>query len=423
MLWSEKYKPEKLSDVIGHSQAAQRLTEWAKAWKSGKPNKAVILSGVTGGGKTAIVHALANEFDFELLEMNASDVRNTKAIERVAGLASVSKTFSGKTRLILFDEIDGLSGNEDRGGASAVARIVKEPPCPIILTANDIWDIRLRGIVFVCERIELKRVNYLTIANLLERIAKKEKVRIDKEILRRIAENCSGDIRSAINDLQQVAEGKEEVSEKDAELIPKRDREENMFEITRVILKTMDFDTSRQILNNTSEDPDFVLKWVDENVPKEYTDPEDLFRAYERLSKADIYLGRVSNRQHWGFIRYAIDMMSAGVSLSKSRKYEGFTRYSFPSVIKYLSSTKAERGLRKGIAGKIAGLVHTSTRTAVQDYLPMYSELIKDEELAPRIAAQLDLSEEELEFLKAKRPKEILKKAEKVKEEHIREMV
>ena len=130
MLWSEKYKPQKLDDIVGHSQAAQRLTEWAKAWKSGKPQKAIILSGATGGGKTAIVHALANEFDFELLEMNASDVRNTKAIERVAGLASVSKTFSGRTRLILFDEIDGLSGNEDRGGASAVAKIVKEPACP-----------------------------------------------------------------------------------------------------------------------------------------------------------------------------------------------------------------------------------------------------------------------------------------------------
>jgi replication factor C large subunit len=423
MLWSEKHKPQKLDEIIGHSNAIEKLREWAKDWTKGKKQKAVVLSGGAGIGKTAIAHALANEFDFELLEMNSSDIRNSKAIDKIAGLAAVSRTFSGKTRLILFDEIDGLAGTEDKGGASAVARIVKDPPCPVILTANDIWDIKLRGIVFACERIELKSVNYLSIANLLERIAKKEKVKIDKEILKKIAENCNSDIRSAINDLQQIAEGKEEVSEKDAELLVKRDREESMFDITRVILKTMDFDTARSILNNTTEDPDFILSWIDENLPKEYKNPDDLYGAYERLSRADIFMGRIANRQQWGFLKYATDLMSAGVSLSKSAKYSGFTMYSFPSAIKYLSSSKAERELRKGIASKIAKIAHTSTRTAVQDYLPMYFELIKNSKLAPRIAAQLDLSEEELDFLKAKRPKEILKEAEKVKEEYIRERV
>ncbi len=423
MLWSEKHKPRKLEDIIGHTQAAEKLTEWAKAWTKGKKQKAIVLSGGAGVGKTAIAHALANEFDFELFEMNASDVRDSKTIDKIAGLAAVSRTFSGKMRLILFDEIDGLTGTEDRGGASAVGRIVKEPQCLVILTANDIWDIKLRGIVFACDRIELKKVNYLSIANFLDKIAKKEHVKVDKEILRKIAENCNGDIRSAINDLQQIAEGREEISEKDAEILMKRDREENMFDITRVILKTMDFNTSRNILNSTSEDPDFVLKWIDENLPKEYKKPEDLFRAYEYLSKADIYMGRIHNRQHWGFLRYANDLMSAGVSVSKDAKYPGFTMYSFPSVIKYLSSSKAEREMRKTIAGKIAKAVHTSTRTAIQDYLPMYLELMKDKELAPRIAAQFDLSEEELEFLKAKKPKEILKEAEKIKEDYIKELV
>ena len=423
MLWSEKHKPKKLEDIIGHTQAAQRLSEWAKAWQKGTRQKAIVLSGGTGIGKTAIAHALANEFDFELFEMNASDVRDSKTIDKIAGLAAVSRTFSGKMRLILFDEIDGLTGTEDRGGASAVGRIVKEPQCPVILTANDIWDIKLRGIVFACDRIDLKKVNYLSIANFLDKIAKKEKVRVDKGILKKMAENCNGDIRSAINDLQQIAEGREEVSEKDAELLMKRDREENMFEITRVILKTMDFHTSRDILNSTNEDPDFVLKWIDENLPKEYKEPEDLYRAYQCLSKADIYMGRISNRQHWGFLRYANDLMSAGVSVSKDAKYPGFTMYGFPSVIKYLSKSKPEREMRKTIAGKIAKTVHVSTRTAIQDYLPMYLELMKDKELAPRITAQYELTEEELDFLKAKRPKEILKEAEKIKEDYIKELV
>jgi replication factor C large subunit len=423
MLWSEKYKPQKLEDILGHSEAVKRLGEWAKEWSKGKQQKAVILHGLTGAGKTAIANALANEFDFDFFEMNASDIRNAKMIDKLVGLAAVSKSLFGKTRLILLDEIDGLSGNQDRGGASAIARIVKEPKCPILLTANDIWEPKLRGIMFECERIELKKVNYLSIANHLEKILKKEKIRADKEVLKRIAENCGGDIRSAINDLQQISEGREEITEKDAEILFKRDREENMFEITKVILKTLDFGTARGILDSTTEEPGFILNWVDENLPKEYKHPQDLYNAYEKLSRADIYLGRVSNRQHWGFVKYALDMMSAGVSLSKSEKYSGFVPYGFPSVIKYLSSSKPEREMRKGIARKIAKLVHTSTRTAVQDYLPMYYELVKDKALASRIAAQFDLTEEELEFLGAKKTKEILDKAEKIKEEHFRERI
>jgi replication factor C large subunit len=423
MLWSEKYKPRKLAEVIGHSKASDRLAEWARLWKAGKPQKALLLHGGTGVGKTMIAHALANEFDFELLEMNASDIRNTKAIDRVAGLASVSRTLSGKMRLILFDEIDGLSGNQDRGGASAVAKIIKEPQCPVLLTANDVWDLKLRAIAFTAEKVHLMKVNYLSIANFLLHIAGKENVEASKETLRKIAENCNGDIRSAINDLQQIAEGKKKISEKDIEFLYKRDKKEDMFEVTRVILRTMDFDTSRNIMREADEEPSFILNWIDENVPKEYKNEEDLYAAYENLSRSDIFMGRISRRQNWGLLKYSLDMMSAGVSLSKQAKYSGFTMYSFPSVIKYLSSSKKERGLRKGIASKIAKLTHTSTRTAVQDYLPMYLELVKDKEKAPRIAAQLDLSEEELDFLKAKKPKEILKKAEKIREEHIKSMI
>ena len=110
MLWSEKHAPETLEDVAGHSQAIAAVREWIDDWLKGKRRKPHLLSGATGIGKTVIALALAREYGLDLLEMNASDVRNTRQVERIAGAASGTASLSGRPRLILMDEIDGLFG-------------------------------------------------------------------------------------------------------------------------------------------------------------------------------------------------------------------------------------------------------------------------------------------------------------------------
>jgi replication factor C large subunit len=379
----------------------------------------VLLSGATGIGKTAIALALASDFDFELLEMNASDSRNSKAVERIAGLGSVSQTFSGKRRLLLIDEVDGLFGNEDRGGASAIASVLKEPGCPIILTADNVWDPKLAGIRQACERLELKTVNYLSIANLLSSIAKRESVSVDKEMLQRIARNCGGDIRSAINDLQLLAEGRDRIEPAELDVLGGRDREESMFEVVHTVLRTMDFHTSRDIVVAKDEEPDFIMKWIDENVSREYSEPRDLHKAYESLSRADIFLGRIFNRQHFGFMRYASDLMSAGVSLSKERPYSGFGRYNFPQLLSYLSRSRPERELRKQVCLKVGKLCHVSSAAAMQTYLPMLRELFRDQDKAARLTAQLELTEDEADFLGG--TKAAFRRAGELREEYIRQ--
>lgn len=423
MLWSDKHRPRVLSEVIGHSQAAKMLEEWARSWKKGDRKEPILLAGGAGVGKTLLATTLAEEHDFELLELNASDTRNAANVTRFAGLASSARTFSGKLRLILIDEVDGLFGNEDRGGSSAVLEIVKENACPLILTANDLWDPKLRTIKNYCDVVELKKVNYLSIAGFLDRIAKAEKVSVPKEILTKIAAGCGGDVRSAINDLQLIAEGKEKVTEADTALLTKRDRSENMFEIIRTILKTNDFWTARSVASLTDEEPEMLLNWVDENVSKEYLGKEDLHRAYENISRADVFLGRIWRNQHYGFMKYANDLMSAGVALSKEQKYSGFTRYSFPGHISSMSRSKGERGLRKSVAAKIAKQCHVSTKTAVQDYLPMFCLLMNDKGRAPKLAAQFEFSEEELEFLGVSAPKAVAKEAAAIRAEHIKQSV
>src|SRR3989338_3119707 len=321
MLWADKYAPKKLDQVIGHGNTIEEIHKWMKNWTV--ESKPLLLHGPAGSGKTSMAYALASEYGFELLEMNASDVRNRDAVERYARLASESLTLFGKRRLILFDEVDGMYA-QDRGGTSAIADIIKTAKCPIVLTANDLWDQKLSGLRTACEPANVKKVHYATITKILESICEKESIACGREVLLEIARNSSGDVRSAINDLQALADGRSELTKADIEIQGGKDRKDNIFNAITTVLKTKDAKKSKQAFDSVEEDPDMFLKWIEENVYREYKKPEELNAAYDKISRADVFMGRIKRRQDWGLQKYSIDLMTSGVSLSKKETYSGW---------------------------------------------------------------------------------------------------
>jgi DNA polymerase III delta prime subunit len=128
---AERLRPHRLDQLIGNARARDELRAWGEAWKHGPPaRRAVLLAGPPGVGKTTAALALAHEFGWTLVEMNASDARNQSAIEQVAGRASITHTLDGgahppgaRRALILLDEADCLTGR-----ASEPARSAPEPP-------------------------------------------------------------------------------------------------------------------------------------------------------------------------------------------------------------------------------------------------------------------------------------------------------
>ena len=138
-LWPDKFFPKDLSEFLGNSDIVETVRQWGEQWAEGKQGKPLLFFGATGSGKTCLAFLLAKYFDWELFEMNASDTRTKDAVERVAGAAAQGSSFSGKKRLILLDEVDGLHGNSDRGGVAAINKIIKASKNPVILTANDVY--------------------------------------------------------------------------------------------------------------------------------------------------------------------------------------------------------------------------------------------------------------------------------------------
>jgi len=127
---SERLRPVRLDDVIGNATARTQLRAWAERWNSASPpaQRAAVLSGPPGVGKTSSALALANEFGWSVVEMNASDARNERAIEQVAGRASITHSLlevpgarGARRALILLDEADSLSGRATETAKAPVA--------------------------------------------------------------------------------------------------------------------------------------------------------------------------------------------------------------------------------------------------------------------------------------------------------------
>ena len=371
MLWTEKYSPKKISEVMGQKTPVEQFTTWYQNWKPGK--RAALFAGPPGVGKTCLTEALAIEKNLEVIELNASDYRTSSQIKEVIGQSMKQHSLFKKGKIFLIDEIDGLSGREDRGGPGEIVKIIQESKFPIILTVNDQWSSKLSKLKTHCQLINFGKVNIWGIVKKLEEICQKENIKCSKDIIKQLAKISEGDLRSAINDLEMLSKGKKEIIVKDLEGLGKREREENVFDTLKIIFKTKSPIASRMSIQNVDKDPDEIFWWIEQNIANEYENPEEIAKAYEMLSRADIFRGRISREQYWKLLKYMIDLMTIGVALSKKEMYRKFSRYEYPDRIKYFGMTKFKRAKEKQQLLELSSQLHCSTKKIRMEFLPYFS--------------------------------------------------
>lgn len=399
-MWPTKYKPKRLGEVVNQREAKEKLLRWLRSWRTGK--KAALLYGPPGNGKTCTVEALAKEMNFDLLEMNASDVRTKERIERIIGRAIRESTLFGTIgRIILIDEVDGLEAMYDRGGTRAIIKIIQESIYPVILTANDPWDRRLYDIRKMCDLIEFRKVPQRDIVKRLDYICRMEGVKADFRVLQAIAARNEGDLRGAILDLETVAQGKIRVTLDDLEVLGRRERETDIFRALSGIFKSTSAFSAKLSITDVDMDPDEIFWWIEENIPNEYEKTEDIAKAYEAIAIADIFRSRVIKRQNWRMLAYMIDLMTAGVSQAKKEPYRKFTRYKRPERLKFLSGTIAERRELQEVLRKLSSRLHCSTRKVKTEFLPFLLFIMnKKHGYVEKLAKALNIDKKKIETLR-----------------------
>jgi replication factor C large subunit len=400
--WAVKHKPKTIADVVGNKEAILKFVDWVKSWEKGTPKKrAAFLYGPPGVGKTVTVEALANDSKAEFVEKNASDYRTEDAINHFAGLASQYRSLFGVNRIILLDELDGLTGTSDRGGVKAITEVVKTAQCPIVLVSNSAYDPRFTTLRSYCLLIEFKKPSASDVMKHLKRVCEGEDIKADENALKFIAQRSEGDVRSAVNDLQALAQGKNMLSYGDVSWLSYRDRQDSIFSVLRMILYGKTCNSARQAANMADVDSDMLFEWIYENVPEHLTDPHDLAQAMDALSTADIFRGRIRASQDWSLTRYVNDFMTAGVAMArKDTKTRGWIPFKFPQRIQMLSRSKAERAMQLSIGSRIKRRCHISAMRASKEVLPYLNIIFKnDVNMAAGLAKWLDLDQEMVEYL------------------------
>jgi len=370
MPWTEKYAPKKVVEVVGQKKAIDQFLTWYKSWKPGK--KAALFHGPAGTGKTCLIEALGKEKNLEVIEMNASDYRTAKQIREVIGQSMKQKSLFKKSKIFMIDEIDGIAGREDRGGTGEIIKIIKESLYPIVITANNPWHPRLRSLRVYSQLIQFGKVRYWDILKRLQFICEKEGVKCDREVLGQLAKRSEGDLRSAINDLETLTRIKKEIKFKDLETLGIREKETNIFDVLKMIFKTKTALAAKLSIQNVDKDLDEIFLWVEQNIINEYEKPEEIAKAYDMLSRADIFMQRIKRRQNWKLQKYMIDLMTAGVAVSKKEMYRKFTRYQYPDRIKFLGRTKFKRREEKERLLELSKQLHCSTKKIREEFLPFF---------------------------------------------------
>ncbi|MEM4554294.1 MAG: replication factor C large subunit [Candidatus Anstonellaceae archaeon] len=376
------HKPSKLSEIIGNSSAVAQVRQWAEGWQSGKPQKPLLIWGPPGTGKTAIAYAVANEFGWELFEFNSSDLRDEETVNHILKNASQSGSLFSSFRLLLIDDVDALSGTNDRGGAGAISSLLSEARQPIILTALDFYDRKLQSIRQHCQPIQLRRIPAATIAKLLSAIAKQQHPQLSPQQILQITSSCGGDVRAAINDLQA------------GNTSSVRDVQKSIFDTLSSIFSSNTYSEARKAAFFSDVDHDTLKLWIAHNISNCYSKPFEIADAYDSLSRADVFDGRISRAQYHGHLRYSTDLMSAGVAVAKTFKL-GYPKLEFPSFLKQMGSSKSLRSTRAAVLRKIAAATHCSI-TGAQSYLGLFGLLAKKGKLPPSFRFE----EDEIDFLK-----------------------
>jgi len=238
--------------------------------------------------------------------------------------------------------------------------------------------------------LELDDISEHDIKSYLIEILKKENKFLEMKIIEEIIRTSRGDLRAAINDLQTISH----LEKKDEIVFYERNKEEDIFYILKYIFQDNAKLETLGIFDKVDMSIDELILWIEENIPKVYQG-EELAKAYERLSKVDVFKGRIYKQQYWRFLVYENALLSYGISASKKLEKKGFFKYQKPGRILKIWLSNQKFAKKKSIAEKYSKIAHIGIKRALRDWNEI-KNILKNS----KVQEQLKLTEEEVEYLR-----------------------
>lgn len=218
-MWTEKYRPKAMEEVVGQEETIRELIEMVNE----KRLSNLLFYGPAGTGKTSTVVALLHSLfggtidkwreQHMVLELNASDERGIDIVrDRIEPFATTTSASSCSYKVVVLDEADAVTPEAQaglRGVAENINDTVMTSNVRFCLLVNDIDKI-IPGLQSRCLAFRFFPVPTGCIGKTILRIAQEEKIKIAHDAVETLVSASRGDLRTAIHTLQACWMAREE---------------------------------------------------------------------------------------------------------------------------------------------------------------------------------------------------------------------
>ncbi len=379
-MWSEKYRPKKLEEMVGNEDARVKLVAWLRRWKDG--SKAVLIVGPPGTGKTTLVHLVARECQMNLVELNASDERTKEKLAKKVGEVMQSTSLYEARTLIFLDEVDGLSGRTDYGAIEFIKDAIKTSQNPIVMAANNSDSDQVEKLSEVSILLQFKPPPPREMELYARRIVEKEGLKMSDEVLSSYVSSSKGDIRYLINSMQSYGE-RPEAGYKDVNL--------SVVQALNSFFEAKDAGSAAQALRSSSIPPIDKVREVFRSVVNSGLPPRELSRSLEILSRADMLMGKIMRTQDWRLLRYLDGLLanelSPAIGGNKVRYRQ--EQLPWPLQLRVWNDSKKVKELARRFAAKS----RTSVRSASTEDIPYLLLMCGEKKFREGVMREFDLEE------------------------------
>ena len=375
-----------IADMVGNEDARTKFVEWFAKWKKG--TKPLLLVGPPGIGKTTLANLAAKRFGYDMISLNASDIRNKKRIQEILSPVLGTSSLFGSP-MIFVDEVDGIYGRADYGGAEALIQILKEPTVPIILAANSETSSKMKGIKKAVKTIHLRPLPPRMLLLYLNKILQKEDGKISPGSLFKIITESRGDLRSMINTTQAFVTGFEPPTEKSFESL-------DVETAVNAFFKAKSENEARTVLYSLRIDPREKINAFYSSVITSSITKEQMAKMLQVLSEADGLYGKIMRTQEWRLLRYLDEILMKLYQKDTSIRYSQYN-LSWP----LLNRLRWDGRSIKSLAAIMAKKMHISKSTFSTFYFPYILLCMKNKKLDLELDETFsDILEKEMKLIK-----------------------